>query len=77
MSQEFLTNCDMCIHDDECPCQWHINNAACLTIQKNIKYRGAWEYLEMCLVKGLDIPGEVLKILYELVENYYSNECKP
>lgn len=34
--QKFITNCCFCVHWKNCPCQWHINNAACLTIQKVI-----------------------------------------
>lgn len=34
---------------------------------KDPKYKDAWDYLEMCLIKGIDIPKEVLYTLHELV----------
>lgn len=36
------------------------------------KYKDAWILLEECLIKGIDVPKEVLYTLYELVEDYYS-----
>jgi len=33
---KFIENCCSCAYFANCPCQWHINNAACLTIQKVI-----------------------------------------
>lgn len=39
---------------------------------KDSKYKDAWDYLEMCLIKGIDVPKEILDTLYELVNEYYS-----
>lgn len=39
---------------------------------KDSKYKDAWILLEQYLMKGMEVPGEILQTLYELVEMYYS-----
>ena len=41
---------------------------------KDTKYKDVWVYLEMCLIKGIEVPDEVLHTLYELVEKYYEED---
>lgn len=40
---------------------------------KDTKYKDAWNFLENRLIRGMDIPKEVLGTLYELVEMYSTN----
>ena len=41
---------------------------------KDSKYKDAWILLEQYLIKGMEVPGEILQTLYELVEMYYSDK---
>lgn len=41
---------------------------------KDMKYKEAWDYLETCLIKGIEVPSEVLYTIYELVEEYYEEK---
>jgi len=36
---DLIKNCCDCIYHENCQCQLHLNNAACLTIQKPINVK--------------------------------------
>lgn len=34
---QYLTTCEHCIHNDECPCMWSIGCPMCILIQQQIE----------------------------------------